>query len=60
MCGGQRLLQGVHFVAVSAFEFGHLGGEGAQHAAWLVGVGSLGRGRQAVLLLGAQLFDAAT
>ena len=54
--GFECVLEGVHFVAVTASQFGELGGEGADHAAWVV----LGRAPAAagggVLLLGAELF----
>ena len=59
MRGLERVLQSGDFVAVTAFEFGELGGEGADDAAGLVGVGPVLPGRAGVvLLLGAKLLDA--
>jgi hypothetical protein len=59
--GFQGLLESVDLVVVAAFEVGELGGEGANHAAGLVGVHPLRagcRGRSSLLV--AELFDTAS
>src|SRR5258708_39449048 len=52
MGGLQCLAEVVHFVAGASFEVGELGGEGADDAAGLVGVGAVGGRGWASLLAG--------
>jgi hypothetical protein len=51
-----RLFQDSYFIAVTALELGELGGEGADHAAWLVRVCRGGGLSHGFLLLGSELF----
>jgi hypothetical protein len=55
--GLERLFEGVDFVAVTASYLGELGGECADHAAWVFDVFRW-RGWSCSLLLGAELFHA--
>jgi hypothetical protein len=59
MSGLEGLLEGADFFAVAALELGELGGEGPDHAAWLVGAGCCGARCGCGLLPGPELFDLA-
>jgi len=64
VCGLEGLFEGADLVAVTLFEFGELGGEGAHDTAprcFVLGWGGSRRWRwHCVLLLGPKLFDALT